>query len=137
MDVNVLIRTDHASLKYIKTQNNPDDQFARWVERLEEVRYTIEIRKGTKHCNADGLSRLPSDRCDGKRCICPGVAELEANGDVFDDWQTAGNLHEAVVNERVVACTYSESESDSSDDDETAVMTVEINAFRFYQSMDR
>ena len=84
----VLIRTDHASLKYIKTQNNPDDQFARWVERLEEVRYTIEIRKGIKHCNADGLSRLPSDRCEGKRCICPGVAELEATGDVHDDWKT-------------------------------------------------
>ena len=57
----VLIRTDHASLKYIKTQNNPDDQFARWVERLEEILYTIEIRKGTKHCNADGLSRYPSE----------------------------------------------------------------------------
>ena len=28
----VLIRTDHTSLKYIKTQNNPDDQFACWVE---------------------------------------------------------------------------------------------------------
>lgn len=76
-----LIRTDHASLKYLKTLRDPDDQFARWIEGLEEVDYEIEIRKGTTHANADGLSRLG---CAGKKCICPGVADLEASGDTRD-----------------------------------------------------
>ena len=93
----VTIRTDHASLKYIKTMNNPDDQFARWIEILEETYYTIEIRKGSLHCNADALSRLPSENCDGKRCICPGVDELEKQelatlGVIEDNWKMLSPL---------------------------------------------
>ena len=72
----VTIRTDHASLKYIKTLDNPDDQFARWIERLEELYYTIEIRQGVKHCNADALLRLPSSTCEGKRCNAPASQNL-------------------------------------------------------------
>ena len=54
----VLNRTDHhASLKYIKTINNPGDQSARWIECLE-LYYTIEVRSGVKHCNADELSPM-------------------------------------------------------------------------------
>ena len=41
----VTIRTDHASLRYIKTMNNPDDQSMRWIMRLEETYYTIQIRQ--------------------------------------------------------------------------------------------
>ncbi len=77
----VLIRTDHASLRYIKTLKDPNDQFARWIERLEEIDYTIEIRQGIKHTNADSLSRID---CTGKKCICEGVADLEATGDCDD-----------------------------------------------------
>ena len=125
----VLIRTDHASLKYIKTQNNPDDQFARWVERLEEVRYTIEIRKGVKHCNADGLSRLPSDSCAGKRCICSGVAALEATGDVADDWQLGPSINPQCVCARI--CD-SDSELAHCDCDDTEdEVCVSVNAFSF------
>ena len=125
----VLIRTDHASLKYIKTQNNPDDQFARWVERLEEVRYTIEIRKGVKHCNADGLSRLPSTTCAGKRCICAGVAALEATGDVADDWQLASSIDPQCVCARLCDNDSERAHSDCESSDE--VVWVDINAFSF------
>jgi len=84
----VTIRTDHASLKYIKTMKDPNDQFMRWIERLEETEYEIVIRQGIRHNNADGLSRMPETTppCEGKRCICLGVAELEANGDTTDDY---------------------------------------------------
>lgn len=70
----VIIRTDHASLKYLKKMKDPADQFARWIERLEETDYEIQIRKGELHANADGLSR---PTCGGKKCICPNVAQLE------------------------------------------------------------
>ena len=46
-----LIRTDHASLKCIKWLRNPDDQFARWIKRLET------------------------------NCICAVVLKLELTGD--------------------------------------------------------
>ena len=84
----VTIRTDHASLKYLKTLNNPDDQFARWLQVLEETYYKIEVRKGSEHTNADAMSRIPVEECGGKRCICDGVAELEETGKATDDYRT-------------------------------------------------
>ena len=54
-----IIRTDHASLRYIKTMKDLPSQFHRWVMAMEEYTYTIEIRKGVLHANADGLSRMP------------------------------------------------------------------------------
>ena len=80
-----LIRTDHASLRYVKTLKEPDDQIARWISKLEETYYTIETRKGKDHANADALSRLPSSKCAGKRCICPEVHTMESTeGNVLD-----------------------------------------------------
>ena len=91
----VLSRTDHASVKYIKTMNNPGDQSARWIECLD-LYNTIEVRSGVKNCNADALS--PSDEvhevCEkstGKRCVCVGIAELEkeemdTTGALIDNW---------------------------------------------------
>ena len=75
------IRTDHASLRFIKTMKELPSQFHRWVMALEEYTYTIEIRRGVLHGNADGLSRMP---CLGKKCICVGVDELERTGDCSD-----------------------------------------------------
>ena len=66
-----LIRTDHASLRYIKTVQTLPAQFFRWIMLLEEYSYKIEIRKGVLHGNADGMSR----GCHGNGCICD---ELEA-----------------------------------------------------------
>ena len=86
----VLIRTDHASLRYIKTQGNPDDQSMRWITYLENTEYTIEIRQGKKHCNADALSRLPADTCKLNKCICQQVSELEDTGDYADDYTFQG-----------------------------------------------
>ena len=37
---------------------NPEGQLARWLEKLQEYSFTIEHRPGTKHLNADALSRL-------------------------------------------------------------------------------
>lgn len=76
----IIIRTDHASLRYLKTLADMPDQFARWIMALETYTYTIEVRKGVDHANADGVSRLI---CDGKSCICAGVSEMEAG----DDWE--------------------------------------------------
>ena len=57
------IRTDHSALRWLKTTPEPIGQQARWLERLEEFTYHVEHRPGTKHGNADALSRRPCRQC--------------------------------------------------------------------------
>ena len=142
----VKIRTDHASLRYLKTLNNPDDQFARWMEVLEETYYTIEVRKGKDHCNADALSRMNelAQECEGKRCICPAVDKLEKSDDTVDDYRT----HSAAFDMPGEKTQADDDESDSDSDVDApmprrpaganALSTApfakaEINAFKFTQ----
>ena len=57
------IRTDHSSLRWLLKFKNPEGQLARWLEVLSLYDMTIEHRAGTKHRNADALSRRPCKRC--------------------------------------------------------------------------
>jgi len=55
-----LIHTDHhAALKWLRRTPEPIGQQSRWLEILEEFDFTVEHRPGTKHANADALSRRP------------------------------------------------------------------------------
>ena len=53
-----VIRTDHAALTSIKTMDHPTGMVQRWLETLSNFQFTIEHRAGTKHSNADALSRI-------------------------------------------------------------------------------
>ena len=98
------VRTDHASLQYIKTLSTMSDQMYRWVLDLEEFDYRIAIRAGKDHINADTLSRQP---CQGKVCICEQVEEFERRAKnkvstltTFDDavrQQTTAELVHAIA----------------------------------------
>ena len=68
------VRTDHASLQYIKTLTDITDQIFRWILFLEQCSYKIEVRAGKDHTNADTHYRLP---CNGKICICDRVTDFE------------------------------------------------------------
>ena len=57
------LRTDHGSLTWLSNFKEPEDQLARWLERLQEYDFEILHRPGRKHGNADGLSRLPCRQC--------------------------------------------------------------------------
>ncbi|GBO31696.1 Transposon Ty3-G Gag-Pol polyprotein, partial [Araneus ventricosus] len=52
-----LLRTDHASLRWLLNFREPEGQIARWIQRLQEYDFEIQHRKGTSHGNADALSR--------------------------------------------------------------------------------
>ena len=52
-----IIRTDHNALKWLKSFKEPQSQVARWIELLAEFNFVVEHRPGTKHGNADALSR--------------------------------------------------------------------------------
>ena len=83
-----LIRTDHASLKYIKTIKDLPAQFYRWTFYLEEYSYKLEIRKGVLHSNADALSR----GCHGKDCICADILHYERKHNIRPGKQFDANV---------------------------------------------
>lgn len=70
-----LIRTDHASLKWLLNFKNPEGQVARWMEKLQEYDFQIEHRPGVSHRNADALSRRP---CQQNCSHCSRLEEKEA-----------------------------------------------------------
>jgi len=62
----VILRTDHDSLKWLKTFKQPEGILAPWIETLSEYDYEIEHRPGRLHSNADALSRETCKQCWGK-----------------------------------------------------------------------
>ena len=58
-----LLRTDHASLKWLVNFCEPEGMLARWLSDFE-----VQHRRGALHSNADGLSRIPSRRCKRDDC---------------------------------------------------------------------
>ena len=58
-----LLRTDHASLRWLKSFKEPEGQLARWLEVLDTFDFDLQHRPGVKHTNADALSRGPCCQC--------------------------------------------------------------------------
>ena len=60
-----VIRTDHASLVWLMRFKNPGGQICCWLEALSDYDFIIQHRRGDRHSNADGLSRIPERQtCD-------------------------------------------------------------------------
>ena len=57
------VRTDHNSLKWLQNFRDLEGQLAQWLEVLAECQFTVEHRPGSKHVNADALSRIPCKQC--------------------------------------------------------------------------
>ena len=53
------LRTDNQALKWIHTMEAPKGMVQRWLDILANHQFTVEHRPGTKHANADSLSRAP------------------------------------------------------------------------------
>ena len=60
-----IVRTDHASLQWLFRQN-ADGMTFRMIQKMQEYNYRIVHRPGEKHCNADGLSKRPNEKPEGK-----------------------------------------------------------------------
>jgi len=57
------VRSDHSALMWLKHTPDPIGQQARWLEVMEEFDFSIEHHKGSRHANADALSRRPVRDC--------------------------------------------------------------------------
>ena len=70
-----LIRTDHASLVWLKNFQATEGMISRWTSILDTYDYELQHRRGSSHGNADGLSRIPPKRrC--KRVDCPDCNKM-------------------------------------------------------------
>ena len=72
-----LLRTDHASLQWLRRRKEPEGQVARWLEILSEFSYDLKHRPGVQHGNADGLSRRLCGDCPQ----CQRVEDKQAKAD--------------------------------------------------------
>ncbi|GBM66117.1 Retrovirus-related Pol polyprotein from transposon 412 [Araneus ventricosus] len=52
-----LLRTDHASLRWLLNFRVTEGQIASWIKRVKEYDFEIQHRKGTSHGRADVLTR--------------------------------------------------------------------------------
>ena len=63
-----VVRTDHASLKWLKNFKDVDGMLSRWLTKLDVYDYELVHRRGALHGNADGLSRIPTHKCPRDDC---------------------------------------------------------------------
>ena len=63
-----VVRTDHASLKWLFNFRHPEGQIARWLQKLQEYNFETVHRAGRSHINADALSRRPCYESACKYC---------------------------------------------------------------------
>ena len=69
-----VLRTDHSSLQWLLNFRDAENMLARWLTVLTAYSFEIVHRKGTKHGNADTLSRKPRHcKCDS----CPDCKSTE------------------------------------------------------------
>ena len=61
-----VVRTNHASLRWLRSFKHPEGQVARWLEILDRYDFDFVHRRGKKHQNADALSRGPCMQCGGE-----------------------------------------------------------------------
>ena len=78
-----LIRTDNVGARALKSSDDPPGMISRWRQRLESFDYDIIHRAGSRHGNADALSR------------CPHIKECEPTDevDVFDEDTDRQHMH--------------------------------------------
>ena len=86
------VRTDHASLRWLQSFHEPEGQVARWLECLSEYDFEVVHRPGTKHTNADALSRMPCPQC---QLSFPQVCTMQS-----DIWLPCWSLDELAEEQR-------------------------------------
>lgn len=81
-----VVRTDHASLTWLKNLKDPEGQLARWILKLQDYDFEIVHRAGHLHRNADALSRNP--RHQGNN-TCPACTVNAVTVDPSDARRTS------------------------------------------------
>ena len=70
-----LVRVDNRALQHLKSMNPPSAMATRWLEALSNYNFEIQHRSGTKHLDADSLSRI--DHADTGDKVITEISEDE------------------------------------------------------------
>ena len=62
-----VVRTDNSAVSWFRKSRDLIGQPGRWLEYIEEFDFEIVHRPGSRHGNADALSRRP---CEKNSCVC-------------------------------------------------------------------
>lgn len=54
-----IVKTDHKAIEFLKNVKEPNGRLGRWIIFLQGYNYEIQYKPGSKHGNADSLSRRP------------------------------------------------------------------------------
>ena len=101
-----LVRTDNSALSWLKNQKDPKGILMRWLRILSTYDFDIQHRAGTKHGNADSLSRTSH---------APFLSKQEAQEILADDQILL--LGEALEDDGIESHEYSSEESKDIDTD--------------------
>ena len=82
----IIVWTDHESLKYLATMRNPSKRLARWLEEFGEYALDIRYRKGQENMIPDAISRRPDWMGKGPRDRAAIVATIRTANTDEDDW---------------------------------------------------
>lgn len=74
-----VIRSDHASLRWLMNFRQPEGQLARWMQVLGGYDFVIEHRAGRQHSNADAMSRRPCSEDDCHYCARAETKSTDGN----------------------------------------------------------
>ena len=70
--------TDHNPLTSLKGIKDTGGRLARWLLFLQQFDFTVEYKKGSRHINADTLSRRPPDNPEVTMIeACTSLTDLE------------------------------------------------------------
>jgi len=87
-----LVHTDYASLKWLLSFKDIEEQLARWMEKLQHYEFEVIYRKGKLHANADGLSRRPCANAQCRYCARVEMKETQKQEKLVARMVLAENL---------------------------------------------
>ena len=67
-----VVRSDHLPLKFLFSMKNPTGRIARWIEILSGFDFEVQYRRGSRHQNADSMSRCKTP----KDCSCSDIETM-------------------------------------------------------------
>ena len=73
-----VIRSDHAALQWLRQTPEPMAQAGRWLAVMEEFDFDVQHRAGSRHLNADALSRRPPEANENCSQTVISGAEIRA-----------------------------------------------------------
>ena len=94
-----LVRTDNSALSWLKNQKDPKGILMRWLRILSAYDFDIQHRAGTKHGNADALSRAPHAPFLSEREVQEVLADdqiLSLGEALYDDGQESEDMYDSM-----------------------------------------